>query len=158
MLPERSRQLLTAFVDGELSSRQRRFVDRLLRRSRDARELLRKLQGDSHELQALSSATPILGVDLADTVLETIATRKLTPQRVRVALPSQPLQVPAWVGFAIAAGLLITVGLGSYLFFSRTPGKDPGAGIARTEPFDEGATTLDEKAASRSRRRSSSSD
>ena len=50
MLPERFRELLTAYVDGELSARQRRHVLRLLRRSVEARRLLHFLQSDSHNL------------------------------------------------------------------------------------------------------------
>src|SRR2546430_2493824 len=47
MLPERGRELLTAYVDGELSARQRRHVLRLLRHSAEARRLLQRLQGDA---------------------------------------------------------------------------------------------------------------
>ena len=43
MLPEQDRELLTSYVDGELSTRQRKTVLRLLRRSAEARELLRQL-------------------------------------------------------------------------------------------------------------------
>ena len=58
MLPDRDRQLLSAFVDGELSSRQRRHVERLLRRSGEARTLLRRLQEDARELRHLPRPRP----------------------------------------------------------------------------------------------------
>src|SRR5215831_7986877 len=53
MLSDQFRQLLTAYVDGELSSRQRKAVQRLLRRSPEARSLLLKLQEDARRLRAL---------------------------------------------------------------------------------------------------------
>src|SRR5258705_531710 len=85
MLPERDRQLLTAYVDGELTARQRRHVDRLLRRSGEARRLLQKLQAAPHALTALGdppvAAPPPLAVDLAPAVLQTIADRGLEPGR-----------------------------------------------------------------------------
>ena len=77
MLPDRYRQLLTAFVDGELSARQRRQVARLLHRSPDARHLLRQLQEDAQQLRALPC--PPLSFDLTGEVMRTIAERRLSP-------------------------------------------------------------------------------
>ena len=44
MLSERDLQLLTAFVDGELTRRERKVVLRLLHRSSQARSVLQELQ------------------------------------------------------------------------------------------------------------------
>src|SRR5438105_4517825 len=58
MLAEKYQELLTAYVDGELSARQRRAVYKLLRRSAEARALLRQLQEDSHSLIELPPPPP----------------------------------------------------------------------------------------------------
>jgi hypothetical protein len=112
MLPERDRQLLTAFVDGELTSRQRRLVERLLRRSAEARDLLGKLQEDSRHLHNLS--VPRLGRDLSAPVLGAISSQRLSPRLTPV---SPSAHFPAWAGFA-AAALLVGLGLTSFLYFS----------------------------------------
>jgi hypothetical protein len=114
MLPDRCRQLLTAYVDGELSGRQRRQVRRLLDRSAEARKLLRELQGDSEVLRALPSPPP-LGRDLSAPVLRTIAALRLRPGRP--AAPPGP-RFPAWVGYLAAASVLCAVGLSAYLAFA----------------------------------------
>src|SRR5919199_6543426 len=98
MLPERYPELLTAYVDGEISARQRGQVTRLLRRSREARALLRRLEQDSRELKALPA--PVLEIDLSDSVLERIARGQPAPARPRRPAPRG---LPAWTGFAAAA-------------------------------------------------------
>ena len=71
MLPERYRELLTAYVDGELSARQRRHALRLLRRSAEARRLLQRLQSDSDALIHLPRLRP--DRDMTGPVLQKIA-------------------------------------------------------------------------------------
>src|SRR6185437_14418170 len=93
MLRDRYRQLLTAYVDGELTKRQRRHVARLLRRSPEARQLLRKLQADAHSLRHLPR--PALSADLSGPVLRTIVERRLTPGHRRIAKISSSTP---WVG------------------------------------------------------------
>jgi anti-sigma factor RsiW len=115
MLPERYRQLLTAFVDGELNPRQRRVLNKLLRRSAEARSLLQQLQADSQELRALAPAP--LQQDLSDSVLTLIAQRRIPPPRARVAPLPPPSGGAVWPYFA-AAALLLAVGGGSYFFFA----------------------------------------
>src|SRR5689334_16286486 len=108
MLSERDRQLLTAFVDGELSPRQRRQVCRLLGRSDAARRLLRELQGDSDELKALPPPPP-LGRDLSAPVLRAAARPRPQPR------PAVRLRFRAWAGYAAAAAVLFVVGVSAYL-------------------------------------------
>ncbi len=115
MLSERYRQLLTAYVDGELSGRQRRHVVKLLRRSLEARLLLRELQGDSQVLRAMSRPkTPV--PDIALPVMQTIAARRLRPGQP-AASSSAPVGVSVWSALAAVAAVLLIVGLSSYLFF-----------------------------------------
>jgi hypothetical protein len=121
MLPERDCRLLTAYVDGELDKRQRNQVLRLLRRSPEARLLLRRLLRDSRTLEGLT--VPALTVDLTDTILGTIASRRLQPGKARVQTPAPVVRAfPAWAGLAAAAAVLLVVGLGSFLYFLPSPG------------------------------------
>ena len=126
MLQDRYRQLLTAYVDGELSSRQRRHVARLLRRSPEARQLLLQLQGDAHALRQLPK--PSLSEDLSSPVLRRIAERRLVPGQRRIA--NSPV-TSAWMGplasWAAAAAVLLLLGVASYLYFAASldqPAKD----------------------------------
>ncbi|MGH7225053.1 MAG: anti-sigma factor family protein [Gemmataceae bacterium] len=117
MLLDRYRQLLTAYVDGELSSRQRRHVARLLRRSQEARQLLQQLQADARALRYLPR--PALPADLTAPVLRTIVERRLTPGQRRIAKVSAST---SWVGplasWAAAAAVLLVLGAASYLYFA----------------------------------------
>jgi anti-sigma factor RsiW len=119
MLPERVTQLLTAYIDGELSGRRRRAVDRLLRKSPEARNLLNKMQQDSMILRHLPRKK--MRADLSKTVLTTLDLRGIklpTP-------PPMPLSGPVrrrspWPKISGAVLLLIAIGTGSYFFFSAT--------------------------------------
>jgi hypothetical protein len=115
MLPDRDRQLLTAYVDGELTPRQRRHAERLLRQSEEARGLLRRLEEDARALRALPPVRP--AADLSEAVLRGIAERRLAPARRRVLRPVPAY--PEWAGLAAAAAVLLVLGLASYLYFAR---------------------------------------
>src|SRR5438128_59955 len=103
MLADRYQQLLTAYVDGELSARQQRIVQRLLRRCPEARQLLDRLLADASALRALPP--PPLGADLSFAVVGAITARRLTPRpgRKRPAAAG----FPGWVGLAAAAAVLV---------------------------------------------------
>src|SRR6267142_2813492 len=58
MLSEKHLQLLTAYVDGELSPRQLRRVSHLVEKSAEARQLLHDLGKDSRQLAALPRKLP----------------------------------------------------------------------------------------------------
>lgn len=122
MLADSCRQLLTAYVDGELTSRQRKLVLRLLSRSPEARQLLQKLQHDAEALRRLPRQR--LGPDFARHVVQAIESRPLRPAMRHVA--ARWAGVPAWVGWAAAAAILVAIGLGSYFFFAQ-PGRGPVA-------------------------------
>src|SRR3984893_2193595 len=117
MLPDRYRELLTAYVDGELSTRQRKAVSRLLHRSEEARNLLEQLQQDADVLRGLPRLR--LDRDLSSQVLLTIHQRRLHPGRHRVTVP--PPAFPAWTGLAAAAAVLFVIGVGSYMYFAHFP-------------------------------------
>lgn len=107
MLSDQVRQLITAFVDGELNTRQRQEVQRLIERSPEARSLLRKLQDDAERLRRL----PFQSLDdgFADRVVQAIR-----PRTVSRRLPEPTISL--WRASAAAAILLVCVGAGSFLF------------------------------------------
>jgi hypothetical protein len=115
MLSDQLRQLLTAYVDGELTNRQRRAVQRLLRRSAEARTLLRKLQEDAVRLRAL----PRQHLDGEFSARVVVAVRQGQAQARRREAVRQA-SFPLWAGFAAAAAALLAVGLGSYFYFAQS--------------------------------------
>jgi len=135
MLATHDQELLTAYVDGELTARQRRAAARLLRRSGEARLLLKQLTEDSGQLKSIPA--PRLSVDLSSSVLESIAQRCLKPIR-RARVPAARA-FPAWTGVAAAAAVLLLVGLGSFLQSSRWPGRSAQDSAKRHENPDAGA-------------------
>jgi hypothetical protein len=125
MLSDPLRQLLTAYVDGELTNRQRRAVQRLLRRSAEARTLLRKLQEDAARLRALPRQH--LDGEFSARVLSAVG-RSRPQARPRPVVA--PASFPVWSGFAAAAAIILAVGLGSYLYFAQPAHEAPQGGLA----------------------------
>ena len=113
MLPERVSQLLTAYVDGEVSARQRQAVEQLLKQSPEAQKLHLRLREDAEKLRRLPRRC--LGPDFADRVVRTVTERRL--HHARRAASSARVALPAWGGIAVAAGVLFCIGIGSYLYF-----------------------------------------
>src|SRR5262249_52732453 len=85
MLPERITQLLSAYVDGELSARERRNVTRILRKSNEARQLLHKLKQDSMILRKLPRKKTQL--DLTESAMGTISLRGIKLPEIPTAPP-----------------------------------------------------------------------
>ncbi len=97
---------------------------RLLRRSSEARELLRGLQKDAEQLNSLPCQT--LGPDFSEQVLHTIASRKAKVARISALTVSN---VPSWLGLATAAAaVFLVVGFRSYLYFA-TADRQEGKGM-----------------------------
>ena len=126
MLPDRGRELLTAYVDGELSARQRRHVLRLLQRSPEARRLLQRLQTDSRDLHDLPR--PRLERDVSGAVLQKIAVRGPSPVRRVRRFPARG--IPAWGGVAAAAAVLLVIGTTSYWYFAASLDRPTGPAVA----------------------------
>jgi anti-sigma factor RsiW len=112
MLSPSDLELLTAYVDGELSARQRKAVEQLLERSAEARALATELAEDARRLRSLSR--PSLPADFAERLLEQA---RAGPRPVR-PLPPASRPVPLWAAAAAAAAILLAVGTASYQFFS----------------------------------------
>lgn len=100
-------QLLTAFVDGELSNRQRKAVVRLLHRSSEARAFLKELQEVAFGLKQLPRLK--LEADFANQVMAQIDADRLAIQPLATPAPATKPRVtmPRW---AMAAAVLLAVG------------------------------------------------
>jgi hypothetical protein len=121
MLPDRITQLLSAYVDGELNSRERRHVTRILRKSSEARQLLHKLKQDSMILRRLPRKKT--QIDLTESAMGTISLRGLKLPKIEtpafVAPPRKPKRSSRfWLVLALGALLLAILGIASYFFFA----------------------------------------
>lgn len=132
MLLDRYCQLLTAYVDGELSRRQRRHVERLLHRSAEARQLLQHLEADARSLRQLPS--PPLPADLTAPVLHLIASRKLAPRQPRIVKAASIAWFGPLASLAVAAAVLLTIGVASYLYFVASLDQQAKTATAQTQP------------------------
>ena len=126
MLSDQVIQLLTAFVDGELSQRQRKAVMRLLHRSSEARELLRQMQENAHKFKQLPRHK--VEPSLVDEVMQAIAEQKAQPKQP-AARPARRHWLP-YVAASMAASLLI--GAIGVLYWQTMQQQDNGV---KDEPF-----------------------
>jgi len=129
MLPDRVYQLLTAAVDGELTDREQRAVNKLLRESVEAREFYEKLKGDAHALRNLPRAQlpPHFGTQLL---------QKLAPVYRANANETDGRNVfsrrlPVWANLAAAAAVLLAISAGTYLVMSQN---EPERSVAKNNP------------------------
>jgi hypothetical protein len=104
MLPDQVAELLTAFVDGELSERQREAVMRVLHKSSEARDMLRQLQENAHKLKQLPfrRAEP----SLVDEIMQAIAEQKVQPRPAAPRRGARRRWLP-YVAATMAASLLV---------------------------------------------------
>jgi hypothetical protein len=136
MLAESTKQLLTAFVDGELSPYQRQATLQLLQDSAEARELLMQLQENARKIKQMPPRS--LDAAFVDDVLEIIAERNVHP--VRRPLVRHLRWVPYGIAGAAAAVLFVATLAGVVYvlgIFEREPGGLPrGGGVVKTVPVD----------------------
>lgn len=123
MLSEHQRELLTAFVDGEMTRRQRKNVLRLLHRSSEARAFLQLLQEDSHRLRSLPKVSP--GEELAARIMLLIQEHTVEVGAAEVQAPSPRY----WRGWVAAAAVLLVLGASLWYFghLSRQSSSQPQA-------------------------------
>jgi negative regulator of sigma E activity len=128
MLPEHYRERLTAAIDGELSAAERSALRRLLRDSAEARELFARLKQDAQRVRGLKPVRP--PSDIASEVVQAIADRALSPT------PLPPHRSRRWLGWtnpaawatiSAAAAILLSVGVGTYLYFVGIKHQPPGS-------------------------------
>jgi hypothetical protein len=131
VLSEQDRQLLTAYVDGELSARQQQSASRLLEHSAEAQEFIRQLQADAATLRSLPRRQ--LGPEFSEKVLATIDERWMFgPHRPRLARGSV---YSGWIGLAAAAAVLFVVGTGVTLYFYSLPQHQQKIAVAKNDPI-----------------------
>jgi hypothetical protein len=112
MIPDYVSRLIAAFVDKELDADERQQVIRLARRSKRVRTLLLQLHNDARAVRSLPRMA--LGQDLSERVLREIANRKVRVARQAALKVRDPM--PAWLGMATAAAVLLALGAGLYLY------------------------------------------
>jgi hypothetical protein len=146
MLTDHHHQLLTAYVDGELTPRQYEAVMRLLQQSSDARDLVRRMQQDAQAVRNLPRQK--LDRDLSAPVMQIISERSLRPGSRRRYVERPQSRMAAWAGFCAAAAALVMVAVGSYLYFSASgPNKTEPDSFAKgkTEPAPEPPVKVEPK-------------
>jgi hypothetical protein len=134
MLSESDQQLLTAYVDGEISARQSRQLLKLIRRSPEARQLLQQMQENCRTLRRLPRVRSHPA--LSDSVLQQIQALRLKPRT-----KSPPVRHPvvrAWAGYGAAAALLLVVAGASFLFFAHSLQPDTQPAVVQNGPAVEG--------------------
>jgi len=109
-------QLLTAFVDGELSQRQRKAAMHLLEKSSEARALLKELQENVHKLKKLSFHK--IEPSLVDDVLQAIAGQQASPKPI---VPGRRPWLPYLAASMAVSLLIVTVGLIYWKTVIQTP-------------------------------------
>jgi hypothetical protein len=131
MLTDQIKELLTAFIDGELSQRQRKAVMRLLHRSSEARELVRQLQENAHKLKQLPRHK--VEPSLVDEVLQAIAEQKAQPKPATPSKRARRRWMP-YVAATLAASLLIAaMGILYWKSMNDANGIKPDDGIAKND-------------------------
>lgn len=121
MLADRHLELLTAFVDGVLTGRDREKAHRLLHESAEARDFVRKLQENASRIKALPRRK--LGPEFTAKVVAALP--KAMP-----AVPAktvQPVVKPsfAWGKAIVAACVMLAIGVAAFM-----------AAIPRPQPID----------------------
>ncbi len=132
MLSDQVIQLLTAFVDGELSQRQRKTVMRVLQKSSEARDVLKQLQENAHKIKKLPRHK--VEPSLVDEITRAIAEQQSQPKPA--ATPARRSAWLAYVAATMAASVLIGV-IGLIVWQSMTNPqdvlKDGGQGLAKSD-------------------------
>jgi hypothetical protein len=116
-------------------------VLRLVRSSEEARAYLGKLRQDRERLRALPRQQ--LPADFAERVLRQLPERR---QRSRqVPLPPPRRTIPAWLGVATAAAVLLIVGAGAFSYFAHTLNHGPeGGSLAQGQDNSTGTSPAPE--------------
>lgn len=123
---ERNIELLTAYIDGEVTRREQIAVLRLLNQSSEARKMLWQLQQNSLVIKKLPARTlpADFAANIVDTLKKTAALPKSAQPTPAARSPSSP-HLPIRAGsriavrFAMAAAVLLAVGGGLYYFLHR---------------------------------------
>jgi hypothetical protein len=136
MLTNEVQQLLVAYVDSELSPRQRETVSRLLKKSAEARDFVHQLEEDAAAIRALPRRQ--LRTDFPQKVLDAIGER-LNREWAEMAREHSPLTAhhsrlyPARVGIAAAACVLLALGIGATIYYYTLPEYQQKQAVAKND-------------------------
>jgi hypothetical protein len=118
MLADRHLELLTAFVDGVLTGRDREKAHRLLHESAEARDFVRKLQENAARIKALPRRR--LRPEFTAKVMAAL------PKAPTISKPAAPLKPSfAWGKAIVAACVMLAVGVAAFLAIPRPQPFDP---------------------------------
>jgi hypothetical protein len=131
MLSDASQQLLTAFVDGELSPRQREVALQLLHESSEARELLMQLQENANRIKRLPRQT--LDAHFAVDVLEIIEERSIHPEPLPIRLAGTLRWLPYAVA-GVAAAVVFVASLAGVIYVLGTIDHNQGPPLVKHQP------------------------
>src|SRR5262249_40860141 len=81
-----------AYVDGELGTRQRKAIQRLLHKSAEARQILRQLEQDADQVRRLPRRK--VAADFPFQILGTISERGLQPGGGRAPVAARATRLP----------------------------------------------------------------
>jgi hypothetical protein len=123
MLTDDQLQLITAAIDGELTTAEGRRFRQLLETSPEAREMYARLGADRERLRNLPRVAP--PADLTHRVMRKIAALApapvVAPKAEPAKQPAEPLprarRLPVWVPAAVAASVLVGVAASSFWLF-----------------------------------------
>ena len=115
MRDSRIEELISAYVDGELSSDERLLVERELQQSSDSRQLLEQLRLQRRMLQSLPRVR--LAKDFSDSIVQRLEESKVAQPAVetresrKTSIRRQSLNVLLGIASVVAAGLLMSLAL-----------------------------------------------
>jgi anti-sigma factor RsiW len=131
MLSESARLLISAYAAGDLAPRRREVVERLLRQSAEARELLRELQANARLLRSLPQRPA--PVDFTDRVLRALPDEQPIIRLDAVRRHSAVRHSP--VARVVAAAVMIAGTIGTALILSLPSEPDnPNRDLTRETP------------------------
>src|SRR6266702_1244715 len=133
MLSDNAIQLLTGFVDGELSPRQHKAALRLLHNSAEARQLLLQLQENAHKVKQLPRRK--LDAGFAREVVLLVAERDVKPV-LPLRNAALRLRWLPYAGVGMAAAVLFVVSMIGVLylaFYADGLPLGPGGGVAKID-------------------------
>lgn len=117
MLSETDKQLLTALIDGEVSSRQQKMALRLIKKSPEARNLYQQLLEDAQRLRDMPRVH--LPHEFPLQIMREVSHLETPAAAASTTAAGAAAPFPPWLGLALAASVLVAVTLGSF-FFART--------------------------------------
>jgi len=129
-MDDRDLQLLTGYVDGVLTPSERQAAEKLLRESAGARALVEGFRADRDRLHQLPRHS--LSADFADDVLDRLRETVVVLAANRLAILRKRRR--RWMRVAVAAVVLVGIGLLSFGLLDKTFRSREPVGAVRNDP------------------------